>query len=112
MADEETRRLLRQIEAELRSLSTRLNAVFGLTQMGSAAALAALAAATTASEGGRITDDMLDRFLKSGLRAAEWSASYGIRELGKLDSEIDERVRRSSLERQMLEMVRKIKRES
>lgn len=112
MADEEIKRMLRQIEAEIRTLSTRMNAVFGLAQMGSAAAIAALAAASATSEGKRISDEMLERFLKSGLRAAEWSASYGIKELAKLDTQVNERLRRSNLERQMLEMVKKIKRES
>ncbi len=112
MADEEIKKMLRQLQADIETLSTRMNAVFGLAQMGSAAAVAALAASGAASEGRRITDEMLDRFLKSGLRAAEWSARYGIKELGKLDSQVDERVRQSDLERQMLELVKKVKSES
>ncbi len=112
MADDETKKMLRHIEAEIRTLSTRVNAVFGLVQMGSAAAIAALAAASATSEGHKISDEMLERYLKSGLRAAEWAASYGIRELAKLDQQVDEQLRRASLEREMLEMVKKIKSES
>ncbi len=112
MADDEIKRMLRHIEAEIQTLSTRLNAVFGMVQMGSAAAIAALAAASATSEGRTISDEMLERYLKSGLRAAEWSATYAMKELGKLDKQVDEQLRRANLERQMLEMVKRIKSES
>ncbi len=112
MADDEVRKILRHIEAEIQTLSTRMNAVFGLVQMGSAAAIAALAAASATAEGRPISDELLERYLKTGLRAAEWSATYAMKELGKLDKQVDEQLRRSNLERQMLEMVKKIKSES